>query len=56
MALREIRFPERSLVAMVSRGGSFHVPRGSTVLREGDRITVIGEPDEIGELYEEYVG
>lgn len=53
--LREIEFPEGSLVAMVSRGGSFNVPRGSTVLRDGDRITIIGEPDEITRLYQQYV-
>lgn len=54
MKLREIEFPEKSLVAIVGRGGTFSVPRGSTVLREGDRITIIGESDEIKFLSAKY--
>ena len=36
--------PEGTLVALVSRGAGTIVPGGSTVLKEGDRLTVIGDP------------
>lgn len=48
--LREVDMPEGSLVAVVRRDGRDLIPRGSTVLREGDRLTIIGEPDGIAEL------
>lgn len=44
-ALRDIRLPEGALVAIIRRRGQTIVPRGSTVLLDGDRLTVIGEPE-----------
>jgi basic amino acid/polyamine antiporter, APA family len=47
-ALRDIRIPEGCLVAMVGQAsGRTIVPRGRTVLRAGDRLTLIGDPDAI---------
>lgn len=37
--------PRRWLVGAVYRGGELIVPHGDTVLREGDRVLLIGEPD-----------
>jgi amino acid transporter/mannitol/fructose-specific phosphotransferase system IIA component (Ntr-type) len=55
-ALRDIEFPDGSLVAMYQRGGEIHVPRGGTVLEAGDRLTIIGEPDAVEATYELYFG
>jgi amino acid transporter len=43
-ALNELGMPEGTLVALIRRYGETLVPRGRTVLREGDRLTIIGSP------------
>lgn len=43
-ALQDVALPEGCLVALIQRGDESIVPRGSTLLREGDRLTVIGHP------------
>jgi basic amino acid/polyamine antiporter, APA family len=48
--LRELEFPGDTLVAMVRRGDRTIVPDGDTLLREGDRLTVIGSPDDVAQL------
>jgi basic amino acid/polyamine antiporter, APA family len=48
--LRDIELPGNTLVAMVRRGDRTIVPDGNTLLRAGDRLTVIGTPDEVAEL------
>jgi len=55
-ALRDIRLPEGSLVALIRRFGETLVPRGGTVLREGDRLTIIGAPAGLREIELEYGG
>lgn len=54
LALRDIRLPEGSLVALIRRGGQSIVPRGSTVLLDGDRLTVIGEPEGLRAIAQQY--
>ena len=54
-ALREIRLPESALVVLVRREGQTHIPHGNTILKEDDRLTIIGEPKDIRLLYREYV-
>jgi basic amino acid/polyamine antiporter, APA family len=54
-ALKEIRFPDDVLVAIVQRENHFFTPRGDTVLRENDIITIIGEQKEIGTLFNKYI-
>ena len=46
-------FPRDCLIAIVRRGDFTFVPRGSTVLQTGDRLTIIGQPEGIGTLREE---
>ena len=46
--------PKGSLVALIRRDGAVLIPRGDTVLREGDRLTIIGDPAAILELEERY--
>ena len=55
-ALRDLRFPEGTLVALVRRGGRIAVPRGSTVLEAGDQITVIGDAGGIRDVAGQYGG
>jgi amino acid transporter/mannitol/fructose-specific phosphotransferase system IIA component (Ntr-type) len=55
-ALSEIRLPEGSLIALIRRFGETLVPRGRTVLREGDRLTIIGAPAGLREIELEYGG
>ena len=54
-ALKEISLPESALVVLVRREGHIHIPHGSTILEENDRLTIIGEPKDIRLLYREYV-
>ncbi len=46
-ALRDLDFPRDTLVALVRRTEGAIVPNGETVLRDGDRLTMIGTPEGI---------
>ena len=48
--LRYIDFPKGCLVAILKRGDLSIIPDGNTVLQEGDRLTVIGEPKGLSEF------
>jgi mannitol/fructose-specific phosphotransferase system IIA component (Ntr-type) len=52
--LKEIKFPEDCLVAMVRRSGETIIPKGNTVLMEGDRLTIIGNPKGMTELRKQF--
>ncbi len=53
-AVCELDLPEDSLVAIVHRDGQVLIPRGRTVLKEGDRLTIIAEPETITKLKATY--
>ncbi len=53
-ALNELRLPDGTLVALIRRYGEILVPGGRTVLREGDRLTVIGSPAGLREFKARY--
>ena len=53
-AILELDLPGDVLVALIRREGHGIIPHGSTVLAEGDRLTVIGDPDAIRMLAERY--
>jgi amino acid transporter/mannitol/fructose-specific phosphotransferase system IIA component (Ntr-type) len=53
-ALRELELPPGCLIALIRRYGETIVPRGRTVLREGDRLTIIGEPAGLRQLTLQY--
>jgi Trk K+ transport system NAD-binding subunit len=55
-ALKDIRFPEGCLVAILRRQGQTIVPKGNTVILEGDRLTIIGDPQSMAELKKDYEG
>ncbi|GIW71367.1 MAG: amino acid transporter [Planctomycetota bacterium] len=56
LRVREIDKPDTCLLAVIRRGSEVLVPRSGTVLEEGDRITFIGEPEDIETLYDRYTG
>lgn len=53
-ALKEIHFPEGTLVAILRREGQSIVPKGKTVILNGDRLTIIGDPEGLKEIEEKY--
>jgi len=53
-SLRELTIPEGCLVAIIHRGGSTIVPRGGTVIKLHDRLTIIGSPSGISQVNELY--
>jgi APA family basic amino acid/polyamine antiporter len=54
--LKEIHFPEGCLVALLRREGQTIIPKGSTIIFEGDRLTIIGDPKSMAEFKKEYEG
>lgn len=54
LQLEEAAFPAPSLVAFIHRDGKTIVPRGTTTLRAGDRLTVVGEPEDLAALRVRY--
>ncbi len=53
--LREIKIPDNCLIAMINRNNKLIIPKGETVLREGDRITILGDPKSLKEIEEQYM-
>ncbi|MFP4217208.1 MAG: TrkA C-terminal domain-containing protein [Phycisphaerae bacterium] len=51
----EMRLPEGSFPAMVRREGDSFAPDSDTVLREGDHVILIGDPEGIEKLYRRFV-
>ena len=43
LPLREVQMPDDILIALVRRGRKVIAPRGDTVLKVGDRLTIVGE-------------
>ncbi len=46
----DARMPKNSLIAVIKRDGKTLIPKGDTMFREGDRLTIIGDPESIKEL------
>jgi Trk K+ transport system NAD-binding subunit len=44
------------LVAILRRDGHTIIPKGSTVILESDRLTIIGDPKSMDEFKKEYEG
>jgi Trk K+ transport system NAD-binding subunit len=53
-ALKDVRFPEGCLVAILRRSGQTIIPKGNTTIEEGDRLTIIGDPKGMNELKKKY--
>ncbi len=52
--LKEIIFPKDSLVALIKNDRETIVPKGDTILKNGDRLTIIGDPVAIKSIEEKY--
>jgi len=53
-AVRDLDLPEECLIAILRRGEESLVPRGTTVLRQGDQLTILGSRDALVELRARY--
>ncbi|MFQ5639228.1 MAG: amino acid permease [bacterium] len=53
-AVRDLKMPSGSLIAIIHRTGEIVIPRGRTVLKEKDRLTIIGEAAEIQKLKKKF--
>ena len=54
-SLKEVHLPPGNLIPVIRRGKTNIIPRGDTVLEEGDRLTVLGEPDYLKEMRSKYL-
>ncbi len=52
--LKDVKFPSKVLVALLERDGKTFAPGGNTDLLENDVLTIIGEPESINKLYDQY--
>jgi basic amino acid/polyamine antiporter, APA family len=51
--LRDLEFPGDTLVALIRRGESSIIPHGDTTLRQGDRVTIVGKPVDVAQLFDD---
>jgi amino acid transporter/mannitol/fructose-specific phosphotransferase system IIA component (Ntr-type) len=54
LAVRDVPWPEGTLLALVRREGEILIPSGSTDLRAGDRLSIVGDADGIREARARY--
>lgn len=45
--IKDVKLPGDSLVAILERDGELVIPHGDTIIREGDKISIIGEKEAI---------
>jgi Trk K+ transport system NAD-binding subunit len=53
-SLADLDLHDDTLVALMHRNGMTITPRGTTIIEEGDRLTIIGQPQGIARLRERY--
>ncbi len=53
--IEHLKLPTGCLVAIIHRQEEIIIPRGKTILQESDRLTIIGYPQGIQELYIRYI-
>ena len=54
ITISNLNFPKDCLIAMIHREGRFIIPHGDVILKENDRLTIIGYPESISQLYSKY--
>ena len=52
--LAEVELPEDTLVSLITRRGRTFPPRGRTILRQDDRLTIIGTTESIDQVYQRF--
>ena len=50
--LRDLVFPGDTLVALIRRNSQSLIPHGDTMLRRGDRVTIVGRSADVAQLFE----
>lgn len=48
--IKDINLPGESLVTILKRNGQIKIPHGNTVIQEGDRLSIIGEAEDINQI------
>jgi len=48
--IKDISLPGESLVTILKRDGKIKIPHGNTVLQEGDKLSIIGEAEDIDQV------
>ena len=54
VSVRDLNLPEECLIAILRRGDDTIVPRGNSVLRDGDQLTLLGRQEALEELRSRY--
>jgi hypothetical protein len=54
--LKDVEWPEGTLVALIRRDGDVLIPSGSVALEAGDRLSIVGEADGIQALRARFGG
>lgn len=52
--IKQLTLPEGCLIALIHRAGKIIVPKGQIVLEQNDQLTIIGYPEGIQKLYDEF--
>jgi amino acid transporter/mannitol/fructose-specific phosphotransferase system IIA component (Ntr-type) len=53
--IMDVKLPQDVLVMLIDRGNTSFAPKGNTVLRENDVLTIIGERGSINQLYDQFI-
>jgi len=51
-AIRDLHLPPQTIITAIRRNEETIIPRGDTILRGGDHITVLAMPDQVPEVEE----
>ncbi len=54
--IKSLKIPDGCLITTIRRNGNAIIPKGSTVLKEQDRLIVMGDSEGIKELRNKYIG
>ncbi len=54
LPINRLTLPEGCLIALIHRAGDIIVPKGQIVLQQNDQLTIIGYPEGIQKLYDEF--
>ena len=53
--IKDLGFPDDCLVALLRRDKQTIIPKGRTQVREGDRLTIIGEKEGLNKIQNMYM-
>jgi len=48
--IKDLQLPGESLIAIIKRGNKLTIPHGDTIIKEGDRLSIIGEKQDIEQI------